>query len=97
MKAECFVAYLKNHYLKISLKSDWINEKMSLFDAIKYMRDHILRRRPDRIAQEKIGEIYERRITKGYRYYSRIDKDDSQYIPLDDQEMVAESTNVLNH
>ena len=91
MKAERFVSYLKNYHLTLNLKSDYfINEKMSLFDAISRMRDHILRRRPDKIELEKIMESHPERgpIFKDYHYYELIDKNDHKYIPLDDQKII---------
>lgn len=96
VKAERFASYLKNHHLKSSLKLNYFtDEKMSLFDAIKHIRDHILRRRPDEIELEKIREAHPERgpIIKDYHYYKLIDQDDHKYIPLDDQKMIAKSKN----
>lgn len=68
---------------------------MSLFNAIEYMRDHILRRRADEIELEKIREAHPERgpIIKDYHYYKLIDKGDHKYIPLYDQKMIAKSKN----
>ena len=96
MKAERFVSYLANHDLKLDLKSNYfMDEEMSLFDAIKHIRDHILRRRPDEIELEKIREAHPERspIIKDYHYYKLIDKGDHKYIPLYDQKMIAKSKN----
>ncbi len=96
MKAERFVLYLKNHHLKFRLKSDGsADRKISLFDAIKYMDENILRRRPseDKIKDILVSVTVNRLGVKDYRYYSYVDSTDHEYIPLKDQKMIAESKN----
>ena len=85
MKAERFVLYLKNHHLKFRLKSDGsVDREISLFDAIKYMDENILGRRPseDKIEDILVSVTVNHFGVKDYRYYSYVDSMDHKYIPF---------------